>query len=164
MTYNVFSGTLNPTQSINQSTLATTLLQCLQSVSVLARLLTFQVITLHVQDNMLFDHLERALSQNKDDVVHLLVEKVEEARGLKSFVQSRLLQLYRNVSIYKSHKCILTAVNVCYYVIIILVVFVVVVVIDNKNNYKTKVELVSIMLCLHDAADCISGCTIGCIV
>ena len=65
-----------------------------------------------VQGDVLLDHLETALSQNKTEMVHLLVETIKGAEGdLTRFIEYRRTRLYRNVSIYITHKRLPAAVN-----------------------------------------------------
>jgi len=54
-----------------------------------------------VQEHVLFDHLQMALSRNKKpELVQVLVEKIEdEETDLKRFVEVRLIKLYSDVSI-----------------------------------------------------------------
>jgi len=70
------------------------------------------VIMPRVQGDVLLDHLETALSQNKTEMVHLLVETIKGAEGdLTRFIEYRRTRLYRNVSIYITHKRLPAAVN-----------------------------------------------------
>ena len=54
-----------------------------------------------MQEHVLFDHLQMALSRNKKpELVQVLVEKIEdEETDLKKFVEVRLFKLYSDVSI-----------------------------------------------------------------
>ena len=60
---------------------------------------------MYVQDDVLFDHLVRALCLNKVDMVQLLAEKVEQTEeNLTRFIKDRLMQLYSEVSNYEITK------------------------------------------------------------
>ena len=57
---------------------------------------------MYVQDDVLFDHLVRALCRNKVDMIQLLAEKIEQTEeNLTRFIEDRLMQLYREVSNYE---------------------------------------------------------------
>jgi len=61
-----------------------------------------------MQDDVLFDHLVRALCRNKFDMVQLLAEKIEQTEGnLTRFIKDRLMQLYIEVSNHEITKRIL---------------------------------------------------------
>ena len=60
---------------------------------------------MYVKDDVLFDHLVRALCRNKVDMIQLLVEIIEKLEGnLTRFIKDRLMQLYSEVSNYEITK------------------------------------------------------------
>jgi len=64
--------------------------------------------TVFAQDDVLFDHLTRALCRNKVDMVQLLAEIIEALEGnLSRFIKDRLMQLYIEVRNYEITKRIL---------------------------------------------------------
>ena len=60
---------------------------------------------MYVQDEVLFDHLVRALCRNNVDIILLLAEIIEQTEGnLTRFTRDRLMQLYIEVSNYEIIK------------------------------------------------------------